>query len=70
MPCSSCSTLHRVNPKEKKSEIINCKDSGSVYNVDIFAMYEEAYSHQNMAKVLQMFLQDIEGMHSTSFSLY
>ena len=59
-----------MNPKEKKSEIINCKDSGSVYNVDIFAMYEEAYSHQNMAKVLQMFLQDIEGMHSASFSLY
>ena len=50
-------------------EIINCKDSGSVYNVRIFAMYEGAGSHQNMVKVLRTFLQDIEEMQSERFSL-
>ena len=49
-------------------EIINCKDSGSVYNVHIFAMYEGADSRQNMAKVLQKFSQDIEKLQSESFS--
>ena len=37
-------------------EIINCKDSGSVNNIHIFAMYDEgADSCQNMAKVLSKF---------------
>ena len=50
-------------------EIINCKDSGSVDCVYIFAMYEGADSRQNMAKVLQKFLRDIEEMQSLRFSL-
>ena len=45
-------------------EIINCKDSGSVYNVHIFAMFEGADSRQNMAKVLRKFSRDIEEMQS------
>ena len=36
-------------------EIINCKDSASVYNVPIFAMFEGANFRQNMAKVLRKF---------------
>ena len=40
-------------------EIINCKDSGSVYNVHIFAMYKGADSCQNMAKVLRKFLRHV-----------
>ena len=55
--------------KHMKFEIINCKDSGSVYYVHIFAMYEGADSRQNMAKVLQKFWQDIEEMQSERFSL-
>ena len=50
-------------------EIINCKDSGSVYNVHIFAMYEGANSRQNMAKVLPKFSRDIEELKHESFSL-
>ena len=50
-------------------EIINCKDSGSVYNVHIFAMYEGADSRQNMAKVLRKFSRDIEELQRESFSL-
>ena len=48
-------------------EIISCKDSGSVYNVHIFAMYEGADSRQNMAKVLRMVLRDIEELQRESF---
>ena len=43
-------------------EIINCKDSGSVYEDRIFAMYEGADACQNMAKVLQKFSRDIEDL--------
>ena len=45
------------------------KDSGAVYNIHIFAMYEGADSHQNMAKVLQNVLRDNEKMQSEKFSL-
>ena len=43
---------------------INCKDSGSVCYVHIFAMYEDADSRPNMAKVLQKVLRDIDEMQS------
>ena len=43
-------------------EIINCKDSGSVYEDHIFAMYEGADACQNMAKVLRKFSRDIEDL--------
>ena len=51
-------------------EIINCKDSGSVYYLHIFAVYEGADSRQNMAKALQKFLRDSEEMQSLRFPLY
>ena len=50
-------------------KIIKCKDSGSVYNVHIFVMYEAADSCQNKAKVLQKYLRDIEEMQIERFSL-
>ena len=50
-------------------KIIKCKDSGSVYNVHIFDMYEGADSCQNKAKVLQKYFQDIEEVQIERFSL-
>ena len=41
-------------------EIINPKDSSSVYKDHIFAIYEGADACQNMAKVLRKFSRDIE----------
>ena len=48
-------------------QITNCKDSGSVYNVHIFATYEGADSQQNMANVPQKFPQDMENCRVRCF---
>ena len=50
-------------------EVINCSNTGSVYNVHIFAMYEGSDSHSNMALVLPKFFEAIERLQSEEFSL-
>ena len=49
-------------------EVINCSNAGSVYNVHIFAMYEDSDSHSNMALVLPKSFEAIERLQS-EFSL-
>ena len=49
-------------------EVINCSNAGSVYNVHIFAMYEDSDSHSNMALVLPKSFEAIERLQS-KFSL-
>ena len=50
-------------------EVIDYSNAGSVYNVDIFAMYEGSDSHSNMALVLPKFYEAIERLESEEFSL-